>query len=159
MFTYFYRIKDKFPQRPITAIAILTDSNKYYRPAVYCYDFLGASVNYQFNTYKIMDQDEETLLKDDNPFVIVILAVLLALKRQKRLSLSGGRLDTIQAGCRHLKMGLVDTLRADRSSFEWQTDQPMSLPVKALFAGFEALFCCQGRYRVLPAMQNRNGCL
>jgi hypothetical protein len=53
MFTYFYRIIDKY-QKPVAAIAILTDRNKNIHPDTYEYDFLGTSFIYHFNTYKII---------------------------------------------------------------------------------------------------------
>jgi predicted transposase/invertase (TIGR01784 family) len=82
MHTYFYRIKDKY-KKPVAAIAILTDPGKKYRPAAYKYDYIRTSVAYRFNVYKVMDQQEAELLKNDNPFAVVILTVLLALKQKK----------------------------------------------------------------------------
>ena len=81
MHTYFYRILDRY-KRPVTAIAILTDGNRHYRPESYRYDFLGAGYEFRFNTYKVLDQDEEALENDDNPFAIVIFTVLTALKNK-----------------------------------------------------------------------------
>ena len=80
MFTYFYRILDKYG-KPVTAIAIFTDSSKNFHPKVYEYEFLGTKNTFHFNTYKILDQDEKQLAEDDNPFAIAILTVLLALKK------------------------------------------------------------------------------
>ncbi|TKT90318.1 Rpn family recombination-promoting nuclease/putative transposase [Dyadobacter frigoris] len=82
MFTYFYRILDKYG-KPVTAIAIFTDRNKKYHPSVFEYEFLGTRNTFSFNTYKIIDQNEEVLIENDNPFAIVILTILLALKRNK----------------------------------------------------------------------------
>ncbi|MGH2644504.1 MAG: hypothetical protein ACRDE2_11185, partial [Chitinophagaceae bacterium] len=82
MFTYFYRILDKF-NRPVTAIAIFTDSRKNYRPQVYEYSFLGTEATFHFNFYKIIEQDEVELGKSKNPFAIVILTVLLAIRSGK----------------------------------------------------------------------------
>ncbi|HXL57000.1 MAG TPA: hypothetical protein VN958_12120, partial [Chitinophagaceae bacterium] len=48
MFTYFYRILDKY-RKQVTAIAILTDINKNFRPAGYQYNFLGTSNTFNFN--------------------------------------------------------------------------------------------------------------
>jgi predicted transposase YdaD len=80
MFTYFYRIRDKY-KRKITAWAILTDKNKKFEPTQYSELYLGTSLVYQFNVYKIINQNEDELRKLDNPFAIVILTVLLALKK------------------------------------------------------------------------------
>jgi hypothetical protein len=38
IFTYFYRILDKF-DKPVTTVAIFTDSNKKFKPSVYTYEF------------------------------------------------------------------------------------------------------------------------
>jgi hypothetical protein len=81
MFTYFYRIRDRLRLRVIP-IAILTDRSRGFRPEVYIYDCFGGSVQYKFNIYKIADQQEADLLKNDNPFSVVILTVLLALKQE-----------------------------------------------------------------------------
>jgi predicted transposase YdaD len=53
MFTYYYRIRDKY-NREITAWAILTDQNVNYKPTIYQSEFLGTSLSYQFNTYKVL---------------------------------------------------------------------------------------------------------
>lgn len=82
MFTYFYRILDKY-EKPVTAIAIFTDPIKKFQPNLFEYEYLGTRNTFQFNTYKILDQNETRLAEDDNPFAIVILTVLLALKRKK----------------------------------------------------------------------------
>ena len=82
MFIYFYRIRDKY-HREITAWAILTDSNKKFVPTEYKESFLGTSISYQFNMLKTINQNEETLRQSDNPFSIVMLTVLLALKKKK----------------------------------------------------------------------------
>lgn len=81
MFTYFYRIRDKL-RLCVIPIAILTDRSKTFRPAMYIYDCFGGSVKYQFNTYKIADQQEAELMKNVNPFSVVILTVLLALNQE-----------------------------------------------------------------------------
>lgn len=81
MFTYFYRILDKYG-KPVTAIAIFSDTNKKFHPKVYEYNYLGTRNTFRFKTYKILDQDEALLAKDDNPFAIVVLTVLLALRKK-----------------------------------------------------------------------------
>jgi len=81
MFTYFYRILDKYG-KPVTAIAIFTDFNPKFRPREYEYNYLGTRCIFQFNTYKIADQSEAVLLENDDPFSVVVLTVLLALKRK-----------------------------------------------------------------------------
>lgn len=82
MFTYYYRIFDKY-NKPITAFAIFTDDSFKRYPAKFEQSFLGTSIRYEYNTYKIVEQSEEDLLKSTNPFSIVILTVKAALKSKK----------------------------------------------------------------------------
>ena len=82
MYTYYYRINDKY-RRNITAWAIFTDNNAHYHPKEYTCEFLGTSLNYKFNTYKVIDQDEAELRKSDNPFSVIILTALLEIKKGK----------------------------------------------------------------------------
>ena len=82
MFTYYYRILDKY-DREITSVAIFTDKRKNFRPSVYKKDFLGASIIYKFNVYKVLDAKVEDLEKSNNPFASVIEVVLTALKKGK----------------------------------------------------------------------------
>ncbi|MCU0340054.1 MAG: Rpn family recombination-promoting nuclease/putative transposase [Spirosomaceae bacterium] len=82
MFQYFYRIYDKY-QRPITAFAILTDGNKRFHPKHFEQRYLGTSLQYNFNTYKVLEQDATILAESNNPFAMVILTVWMALKKGK----------------------------------------------------------------------------
>ena len=82
MFTYYYRIFDRYRQR-ITAIVLLTDRDRKFHPTAYHSEFLGTKIQYQFNTYKILNQSEEVLQKSRNPFAFVILTALLALQRSR----------------------------------------------------------------------------
>ena len=81
MFTYYYRIKDRY-QREITAWAILTDANKKYNPNTFTSQFLGTEITYKFNVYKILELDEVTLRQSDNIFATIVLTVLLNLKNK-----------------------------------------------------------------------------
>ena len=81
MFTYYSRILDKYG-KPITAFAIFTESNAAFKPCEYYREFMGTSVLYRYNSFKILEQDEELLRKSDNPFAIVVLTVKAALKRK-----------------------------------------------------------------------------
>ncbi|MEN5380811.1 hypothetical protein [Sphingobacterium kitahiroshimense] len=82
MFRYFYKVSDKY-QVPVTAIAILADGNSSYRPSFYLYKFMGTSLRYDFNSYKILDQDEFILRANDNPFSVVVLTTLLSIVIKK----------------------------------------------------------------------------
>lgn len=79
MFTYYSRILDKY-DKPITAFAIFTESNAAFKPCEYHREFMGTSVLYRYNAFKILEQDERMLRESDNPFAIVVQTVLLALK-------------------------------------------------------------------------------
>lgn len=81
MFRYFYMIADRY-KVPVTAIAILADENKNYRPKVYVQDFMGTKLHYEFNSYKILVQDESALRSNPNPFAVVVLTALLAITRR-----------------------------------------------------------------------------
>ncbi|AXF57137.1 Rpn family recombination-promoting nuclease/putative transposase [Salicibibacter kimchii] len=81
MFQYFYRIFDKYKQK-IYAIALLTDADQSFQPTSYEYHFHGTTLTYAYNTYKIRAQDEEALLKSNNPFALVVLAGKYMLKSE-----------------------------------------------------------------------------
>jgi len=80
MFQYYYRILDKY-EKPITAFAIFADNSKNFHPRNYERKFLGTKVFYEFNTYKIIDQDDLELEKSNNPFAIAVLTAKLAISR------------------------------------------------------------------------------
>lgn len=81
MFTYFYRICDKFHQE-ITSLAIFTDEDDKYHPDRYEYECFGTSLIFRFNTYKVKAQDKVLLEQSSNPFAIVILTVLATIERK-----------------------------------------------------------------------------
>jgi len=78
MFTYFYRILDKY-QKPITAYAIFTGASTVARPNYFATEYIGTSMRYTFNTYAIACQDDEYLRASDNPFALVVLTAKAAL--------------------------------------------------------------------------------
>jgi len=80
MFQYYTRIWDKY-DKPIVAFAIFTDSEPGFHPHAFEQSFLGTSLCYKFNTYKVMDQVETALAENPNPFAAVALTVKTALKR------------------------------------------------------------------------------
>lgn len=79
MFRYFYRIYDRYNKK-ITALTIFSEGNKGYKPNKFEYDFYGTKLDYQYNTYKILEHTEEELLASNNPFALVVLAGLYAIK-------------------------------------------------------------------------------
>jgi predicted transposase/invertase (TIGR01784 family) len=78
MYNYFARILDKY-DKPIAAYAILTEGNTIARPDTFKLEFLGTSLIYRFNTYKIAEQNDQELLAGNNPFALVVLTVKAAL--------------------------------------------------------------------------------
>lgn len=79
MFTYFYRIYDRYKER-ITAIAIYTGEHTPKNYDKFEYDFLGTKNTYQFNAYRVSKQKEKLLLQSKNPFALVVLASLYLIK-------------------------------------------------------------------------------
>ncbi|MCS6904933.1 MAG: hypothetical protein NZ576_06075 [Bacteroidia bacterium] len=84
MFTYFYRIKDKFPHQNILSLAIFTDNNPQYHPRQYTYHFHGTTLIYQYNTFKLLDWKVEELYQAGNLFSIALQVARLALERKKQ---------------------------------------------------------------------------
>lgn len=107
MYTYYYRINDKY-HVPVTAIAILADGNKSYRPTIYDREYLGTRIRYEFNTYKIIDQDESDLRADPNPFSVVVLTTLLAIKYK----------NIADEGLKAIKLDLYDEMMRRKMSRE-----------------------------------------
>lgn len=89
MFLYFRRILDKYGKE-ITAIVIYTGKSVPRQHNKYEYESYGTKVTYQFNSYHVVKQDEATLLSNQNPFALVVLANWYVLKTvnnlEKRLS-------------------------------------------------------------------------
>jgi hypothetical protein len=82
MFCYYYRLKDRFGIE-ITALAIFTDNNPKYKPKKHYKKLFGTIIMYEFNTYKVLSQKESELIKSQNPFSIIVLATLKAIKKGK----------------------------------------------------------------------------
>ncbi len=99
MFRYFYRAKDKH-NVSITAFAVLVDDVKSYHPKVYKEEYLGTKLSYEFNSYKLLNQEEATLRANPNPFAVVALTVLMALKNK----------NIKDEGLKHIKMDLTREL-------------------------------------------------
>lgn len=82
MFTYYYRIFDKYRQ-PVTAYAILTEPGQKARVNCYENQLLGTGTCYRFNIFKIIAQDEKKLLASNNPFAAIVLITQAAIKQSK----------------------------------------------------------------------------
>ncbi len=75
MFTYNYRLTDRY-NRPVVTLVILADSSRKWRPNKYTRDLWGCKVSFEFPTVKLIDYNEAELEQSDNPFAIVVLAHL-----------------------------------------------------------------------------------
>ena len=82
MLTYYTRILDKY-DRPITAYAILTEGSRKLRPNSYERLFLGKRLLYEYNVFKVAEQDEERLYADENPFALAVLVAKAAFAGKK----------------------------------------------------------------------------
>lgn len=82
MFTYFYRIYDKY-NKLITSIAIFTGNNRNHMPGEFRYEFMGVENIFRYNVFRIIDQDAEALKNNSNPFALVVLTALAALEKEK----------------------------------------------------------------------------
>ena len=85
MFTYYYRILDRFNQ-PVTAIAIFTGRNRANMQSKFEDHCLGTHILYQYNIINIRDYPDELLINNENPFALVMLVA-------KSVLLSGKDLD------------------------------------------------------------------
>jgi len=79
MFQYFYRIFDAYDKKIFALVIYTEDYSETYTPPRYEYNFFGTKLNYEYNVYKIAEQDENELLQSTNPFAFVILATKKAL--------------------------------------------------------------------------------
>lgn len=83
MFIYYYRIFDTF-KKDIVSLAIFTEGKKKFKPSCYQKEFYQTKLEYQYRTYKVLDQQEEKLLKHSNPFALAILAAKYSLRAKNK---------------------------------------------------------------------------
>jgi hypothetical protein len=83
MYTYFYRIRDRYPGRLVSALAIFTGQDGNLMPGKYSYEYRGTKLTYEYPTVSILDYSDEELDKSTNPFAQVIVAARLRLKEEK----------------------------------------------------------------------------
>ena len=82
MFTYYYRIWDKYKQK-IAALALFTDDKENYRPSKFEMSFLDTSLNFSYKTTKLSDYQPSDFQKSDNPFAIVLETAWYGLAKNK----------------------------------------------------------------------------
>ncbi|MUG95933.1 transposase [Scytonema sp. UIC 10036] len=73
MFTYNYRIYDRYGQEVIS-LAVLGDEQPQWRPTEYGYGRWGCDMRLRFPIVKLLDYTWETLESSDNPFAVVVMA-------------------------------------------------------------------------------------
>lgn len=83
MFVYRYRLRDYY-EHPIASIAILLDDDPNWRPCNYIENLWDSEISMRFPIIKLIDYNARTqeLEESTNPFAIIILAQLIALKKQ-----------------------------------------------------------------------------
>jgi len=83
MFTYFYRIRDRYPGRLVSALAIFTGQDGNRMPGRYSYEYRGTRLTYEYPTLSIKAFSDEELENSPNPFAQVILAARLRLMEEQ----------------------------------------------------------------------------
>ena len=83
MYTYFYRIRDRYPGRLVSALAIFTGENGNRMPGKYSYEYRGTKLTYEYPTVSILDYSDEELDKSSNPFAQVVVAAKMRLQEGK----------------------------------------------------------------------------
>jgi Domain of unknown function (DUF4351) len=84
MFVYNARIFQLY-DHPVISLAILSDNNRRWRPQAFAFEFPGTSLHFQFGTAKLLDfqAQMDTLVTNNNPFALVVLAHLQAKATRK----------------------------------------------------------------------------
>jgi len=83
MYIYFYRIRDRHPGRPISALAIFTGHDGQRMPNRFMYEYRGTRLIYEYPTLSILDYTDEQLDKSNNPFAQVIIVAKMRLQERK----------------------------------------------------------------------------
>lgn len=84
MFTYFYRIKDKW-QKDIMAFALYTDEDAKFYPTQYQYVYEQTELVYKFETFKLLTKTEQELHIPKNPFSLVMRCARKAIDKKQKL--------------------------------------------------------------------------
>ncbi|MGD1867350.1 MAG: hypothetical protein ACFB0D_22605 [Phormidesmis sp.] len=84
MYTYNYRLRDRF-KRPVASFAILSDDNPKWHPQQFSDSIWDCSIEFKFRTTKLLDyrQQSSVLLDSRNPFAIVVVAHLKTLETNR----------------------------------------------------------------------------
>jgi hypothetical protein len=78
------RIRERF-DRDGVSVAILADSDEHWHPRAYLRELWGCRLSFEFPTVKLLElaKDEQRLLACDNPFGVVVMAHVNALRTRK----------------------------------------------------------------------------
>jgi Putative transposase, YhgA-like len=82
MFTYYYRIWDKYRQK-IAALVLFTDDTENYRPSKFEMEFLDTHLTFSYKTVKLSDYTPDDFQQSDNPFAIVMETAWYGLAKNK----------------------------------------------------------------------------
>jgi len=80
MFVYHYHIFGAFDYPEVISLAILADNAPDWRPNSFGYRNAGCRLQFEFTAVKLLDLNETELQQSENPFALVALAHLRALK-------------------------------------------------------------------------------
>ena len=83
MYTYFYRIRDRYRGKLVSALAIFTGQDGKRMPGKYSYEYRGTKLTYEYPTVSILDYSDEELDKSSNPFAQVVVAAKMRLQEGK----------------------------------------------------------------------------
>ena len=86
MIIYRYRLQDWYGWgQPVASLAILLDDDPSWRPCSYSQNLWDSEISLKFPIIKLIDYNEkiQELEQSTNPFAIIILAQLAALKKQE----------------------------------------------------------------------------
>lgn len=84
MFLYYALIYTKYGVKDITAIAIFTNNKVPKRYDKFEHHLYGTRILYEYNSYRVIDQKEDELLKSKNPFALAVLANLYVLHTSQK---------------------------------------------------------------------------
>jgi hypothetical protein len=65
-------------------LAIFTEADENYKPSKFEYNFFETELTYKYRIYKAIAQNENILLKSENPFALAILASNYALQSKNK---------------------------------------------------------------------------
>lgn len=79
MFVYFYRLTDRFGV-PVSALALLTDTDKDWKPDHYQYRCMETELVYRYPVYKLAAHQAKDFEGSPNPWALVMKTALIGLK-------------------------------------------------------------------------------